>query len=206
MPPRSPGGILFHTQGAKTYCAELQSDGGATSSHDCQESLRVAAWAKEPWTPITSRRTMSAKGRLERVRELIDVGSISRRTFLRSAAAMALLTAVPFASPGRAAARMRASLTRSTFSPLLGQSFMVTGGGYLAHVVLAEVNDLYPVVKANDEGRFSLIFTGSPEGPRLDEIADFHHRDIGVLSMFVTPVGGPAKSHRYEAVINRMSH
>jgi hypothetical protein len=68
---------------------------------------------------------------IERVLELAELGSISRRTFLRSSTAIALLSAVPFGVSKRFNPLVPVSLTRSTFSPLLGQSFRVTGGTYL---------------------------------------------------------------------------
>ncbi len=79
----------------------------------------------------------------------------------------------------------------------------MSGGGFLAQVVLTEVKDLFPIIQENDERRFSLIFRGSPNGPRVDEIADFHHSDIGTVSMFVTPVGPAVNTLDHEAVINR---
>ena len=140
---------------------------------------------------------------IERVLELAELGSISRRTFLRSSTAIALLSAVPFGLSKRFGRLVPVSLTRSTFSPLLGQSFRVTGGAYLANLVLDEVNDLSPVSKIDDEHRFSLIFTGPPHGPRIDEIAEFRHEDVGAFSMFVTPVDRVANATLYEAVVNR---
>lgn len=140
---------------------------------------------------------------IERVLELAELGSISRRTFLRSTTAIALLSAVPFGLSKRFGRLLPISLARSTFSPLLGQSFRVTGGAYLANLVLDEVNDLSPVSKIEDEHRFSLIFTGPPHGPRIDEIAEFRHEDVGAFSMFVTPVDRVANATHYEAVVNR---
>jgi hypothetical protein len=134
---------------------------------------------------------------------LAQLGSISRRTFLRCSSAVALLSAFPFALSERLSAADRVSLIRSTFSPLLGQTFRVAGEGHVAHVVLSEVNDLIPVLKANDENRFSLLFSGPAHGPHMDEIAEFHHGDIGTFSMFVTPVDRVVNSLHYEAVVNR---
>jgi hypothetical protein len=143
-------------------------------------------------------------GDVERVLELAELGSVSRRTFLRSTAAIALLSAVPFGLSKRFGRLVPGSLTRSTFSPLLGQSFRVMSGAYVANLVLDEVNDLFPVSKIEDEHRFSLIFTGPPHGPRIDEIAEFRHEDVGAFSMFVTPVDRVANATtHYEAVVNR---
>lgn len=110
---------------------------------------------------------------------------------------------MPFGLSERLGALVPVSLTRSTFSPLLGQSFRVTGGTYLANLVLDEVNDLSPVGKINDEHRFSLIFSGPPRGPRIDEIAEFRHENIGSFSMFVTPVDRVVNATHYEALFNR---
>ena len=79
----------------------------------------------------------------------------------------------------------------------------MTGGTYLANLVLDEVNDLSPVIKIDDEHRFSLIFAGPPHGPRIDEIAEFRHEEVGAFSMFVTPVDRVANATHYESIVNR---
>jgi hypothetical protein len=144
------------------------------------------------------------KDDIERVLELAQLGSISRRSFLRSTTAIALLSAVPFGLSERLGALAPFSLTRSTFSPLLGQTFRVTGEGLVANLLLDEINDLLPVSKLDDEHRFSMVFTGPLHGPRIDEIAEFRHEDVGLFSMFVTPVDRIANALHYEAIVNRI--
>jgi hypothetical protein len=130
-------------------------------------------------------------------------GSLSRRTFLRTSTAVALLSATPLAVIRRAGSARLVSLSRSTFIPLLGKTFRMTGNGTINHVVLDEINDLFPVAQAEDENRFALVFRGPTGAARTDGIKKFHHSNIGAISMFVVPVGMGTKFVHYEAIINR---
>jgi len=95
------------------------------------------------------------------------------------------------------------SLTRSTFTPLLGATLRMTGEGDDFDVVLSQVNDLSPSAQG-EEDRFALIFR-APAGQSLAQgIRTLHHERIGGAGMFVAPVGRPVGGVMYEAVFNRL--
>jgi hypothetical protein len=129
---------------------------------------------------------------------------LSRRVFLRGGAAMAFLAAVPAARARASATGAAAKLKRYRFTPLVGARLRMTGGGDDAHVVLAQVGDLFPVLRPDDQNRFSLMFT-IPRGRHRPSpgIRTFHHPLIGHVQLFVSPVGRGRKALHYEAVINR---
>jgi hypothetical protein len=131
------------------------------------------------------------------------VTGISRRAFIRSGVAVTVLSAVPVALVPTAWAAPVKGLTRSRFAPLVGATFRMTGGGDDLDVVLAEINDLVPLLRAHDERRFALRFD-APRGHRRTEgIRTLHHRQVGNVVMFVSPVDRGAKALHYQAVINR---
>jgi hypothetical protein len=164
------------------------------------------------------------------------VGLISRRAFIGSGAAAALLTAwsVAFGKSavgtvpgvpgvgGRAGAgavaaaggnlvldagRGEASdppalLTRSTFTPLLGTTLRMTGGGDDFEVVLEEINDLSPSAPG-DENRFALVFRAPVGQAPTQGIRTFRHERTGDTGIFVAPVGRAVDGLNYEAVFNR---
>lgn len=133
-------------------------------------------------------------------------GKIPRRTFLHGTAAVAAVSALPlsvarpaFATTARALGSR--TLSRSTFTPLQGSSFRVTGDGQAYDVVLSEINDLLPAREGDDEKRFSLVFSASPR-PSTQGTRTFHHDRVGPVSMFVVPVGQGDKTLRLESIFN----
>lgn len=129
--------------------------------------------------------------------------SLSRRALLRNGAAVALLSAVPLSLTHRVSAAFGADLTRSTFTPLLGQTLRMTSGGHTVKVVLSEINDLLPTTRAGDENRFSLIFAAPKDEARSQGIEEFRHPEIGKMAMFVAPIDRGTQAVRFEAVVNR---
>jgi len=99
--------------------------------------------------------------------------------------------------------RRKCLLKRSTFMPLRGTTFRMTGVGDDVDVTLAEVNDLLPR-QAGDEHRFALVFLPPSGHAGSQGIYTFRHRDIGAVALFVAPVGRGVDRPRYEAVINRL--
>jgi hypothetical protein len=120
--------------------------------------------------------------------------------FIRGSAAIGLLAL----SPARAFAQATGSrLIRHRFTPLVGESFRMTGGGHNIKVVLTKVGDLTPVLRAHDPNRFALLFR-IPDGRQpTPGIRSFRHPAVGTVDLFVSPVDRGAKALHYEAVINR---
>lgn len=134
---------------------------------------------------------------------MTDTGPMSRRMFLRSSAALAAVAATPQAVVRGMHSLAPARLVRSRFVPALGTTFRVSGGSVDLRLVLTEINDLSPVLRADDEDRFSLIFE-APLGRRaLDGIRTLRNERIGVVDLFVSRVERPIGAQRYQAVINR---
>jgi len=83
-----------------------------------------------------------------------------------------------------------------TFRPAVGTSFAA------AHVelVLASVTEL-----SNDAFEtFSLLFVGPAEPALPQGTVELTHDTLGLLALFVVPVGRDATGMRYEAVFNRL--
>ncbi len=94
-------------------------------------------------------------------------------------------------------------LTRSMFTPLLGATLRMSGGGDDFDVVLRQVNDLSPSAQG-EEDRFALIFRAPAGRPLAQGIRTFRHELIGGTGIFVAPVGRPVDGVTYEAVFNRL--
>jgi hypothetical protein len=127
---------------------------------------------------------------------------MSRRSFARGSAALVMLAAVPVSLAARPAAA--AAWTRSRFTPWIGSTFRMAGAGDDVAVVLAEIGDLDPVARAQDEARFSLLFTAPAGHTPTGGIRTFSRDGFGAIDMFVTPVGPDSGDRPYEAIINRL--
>ena|ERR1700722_13971928 len=144
------------------------------------------------------------------MRNMIDEGGqaattagwVSRRTFARGSAALALLSAIPV-SLARAAAAS-SPWARSRFTPFLGSTFRITGAGDDTDVVLTEISDLRPVARANDNRRFALLFTAPHGHGPADGTRTFSHDGFGAIDLFISPVGAGTGTRHYEAIINRL--
>lgn len=130
--------------------------------------------------------------------------------FIGAGAAMAMLAAAPPAWARRSMATVRSALTarsnslkRSRFTPALGSTLRMTGGGEQLDVVLAEITDLRPVLRADDEDRFALLLHVPGSQRPTSGIRTLRHPDIGEVALFVAPVDRGVNPVHYEAVINR---
>jgi hypothetical protein len=132
--------------------------------------------------------------------------SITRRAFVRAGVAAGSLVVVPGAwarssgSGPAARAAARRTLVRSHFTPLVGARVRLTGGGENVRAVLTHVADL---ASDGGEDQFALLFK-LPRRARFGEgIRTVHHRGIGRVDLFVSPVDRGVRGRYYEAVINR---
>jgi hypothetical protein len=135
--------------------------------------------------------------------ESTGVGGLTRRMFVRAGVALGALVVAPDAWAKTILGNSRGSLRRQHFKPLVGSKLRMTGGQTDVQVVLAGIHDLLPVLQPHDPNRFSLVFA-VPRGHRCAAgIMTFHHRDLGHVDLFVSPVDRGIKARHYEAVINR---
>jgi len=130
------------------------------------------------------------------------VPGVAGRAGARAAAAAAGADVVLDAGPGEAGGSP-ALLTRSTFTPLVGTTLRMTGGGDDFDVVLEEVNDLSPSAPG-DEDRFALVFRAPVGQAPTQGIRTFRHGRTGDTGIFVAPVGRAVGGVNYEAVFNRL--
>ncbi len=68
-------------------------------------------------------------------------------------------------------------------------------------LVLAQVSELH---KNHKYEVFSLLFNGPVEYPLQQRIYRLHHDQLGILEIFLVPVGRDKEGYHYEAVFNRM--
>jgi hypothetical protein len=132
----------------------------------------------------------------------ITAGRMSRRSFARGGAALALFSAVPVSLAGAVAAAS-SPWARSRFAPFLGSTFRMTGAGDDVDVVLTEISDLRPMARANDDRRFALLFTAPAGHGPADGTRTFRRGGFGAIDLFVSPVGAGTGARHYEAIINR---
>jgi hypothetical protein len=131
---------------------------------------------------------------------------VSRRAFMRTGGALALLAAAPAAWARSAVGASNTGLTRARFTPLVGSTIGMTGAGDNLQVVLSEVADLLPVLRVDDPDRFALLFTATRGDPPTPGIRTFTHPELGEVALFVSPVDRGVNALHYEAVINRSTH
>lgn len=94
---------------------------------------------------------------------------------------------------------MSTELTFETFEPAVGEAFTVGGeGGAKVELMLveAERKDAGPQAPRPS---FSLLFHG-PAEPLLPQATyRFEHRSLGVMEIFIVPLGGDEHGAAYEA-------
>jgi hypothetical protein len=104
------------------------------------------------------------------------------------------------------------SLTRSRFTPHLGDQFSVmTGDVQSISLNLYRINDLQrpPDSEGRDEQRdkelsFSLIFVGPLDQPLKQQLCAFKHQAFDQFRVLVVPVGSDDNVRYYEVVFNRL--
>ncbi len=93
-------------------------------------------------------------------------------------------------------------LTRDRFYECLNSQFRLldipSEGKAL---VLGQVSELH---KSHKYEIFSLLFYGPVEYPLQQRIYRLQHDRLGILEIFLVPVGRDKEGYHYEAVFNRM--
>lgn len=128
--------------------------------------------------------------------------TLTRRALLASGGAVGIGLAVPWAAHAYALGT-RSHLRRSSYLPLIGERFQVSG----THVKLrlARVEDLNRH-QAGSENAFALSFTAPRGVPPLASSVptNLHHPDLGRFKLLLTPGAAGRTQFRYWAVINRL--
>jgi hypothetical protein len=133
-----------------------------------------------------------------------DRTGLDRRAFLVSGAAAVTAGVVVAQAPmafARSAARALppVAFTRTTFLPLIGSTFRVSGT--TTRLTLVEVGDLTGA-PAGADSQFSLLFQGA--GAKLPSAIATLKGQGPTVTMFVAPVDRGIVHQNYEAVVNRI--
>lgn len=133
----------------------------------------------------------------------------SRRAFVAGGASLVGIGSVCVLVPRAAAALLdpaplkNLAVRRSTFLPLVGQTFQIVHDRGSLTVILRQVSDLEPSVRPGAEDQFSLIFTDARLRPALPQgTYSISHARQGGISLFVAPVGRRQTAQEYQAVID----
>lgn len=134
-----------------------------------------------------------------------EASTISRRGFLAGAVTLAAVAVVPLATAERASAaalaRAPATLTRSSFTPLVQARFaMADASGRSVSVILSAIGDL-DRASAGSETRFSLLFDGPTKSARLQGMYAFRNAQRETFSLFVVPVDRGVQAQHYQAIV-----
>lgn len=126
---------------------------------------------------------------------------LDRRLFLQAAAGAALGGYVPLTTATRAlAANSTATLTMSTFTPLVSSLFRFSVKGRNVGLPLKQVIDERP--PGTTAECFSLMFSG-PLPAFAQGTYTVDQPSIGRFALFVVPVGRRSDGQDYQAAFNR---
>ena len=97
------------------------------------------------------------------------------------------------------------ALTVDAFAPLVGGQFVLhdDDAGPL-ELELIEARTIDPDASPQEAGSvrtpFAILFRGPPDPVLPQHIRRLHHEALGVLEIFIVPVGRDASGVRYEAI------
>ena len=154
--------------------------------------------------------------------------TVTRRSFLRSAATTVILTSIAldsiplsfaqdarkpdpsqdFAVPFEAKQAQIFYFKRETFEPYLNGQFTLRAGANTVDATLVSVRDCTPSAnkltrKARQSTSFALIFSAEGKLTDLTTIYDVEHGALGKFALFLTRRDGPHGTYFYEAVFNQ---
>jgi hypothetical protein len=133
----------------------------------------------------------------------------SRRKFLQRGMFGALAAGVPLALMEKASGMgtsTAAGLNMASFKSQLGTSFQINHQASKVKFTLVDVAN-FASRKQTAAGRegFSLLFRGPKETPLKQDTYLIEHKELGMFSFLVVPVGTKdTRAPHYEAVINRL--
>ena len=134
--------------------------------------------------------------------------SSSRREFLKRGTFVALAAGVPLALTEKAfgMSTTPAGLNMASFKSQLGTTFSINHQASKVKIELVDVNSFATRKQAasGKEG-FSLVFRGAEETTLKQDTYLMEHKELGMFSFLVVPVGTKNKrGPHYEVVINRL--
>src|SRR6476620_3805159 len=95
-----------------------------------------------------------------------------------------------------------ATATLETFTPLVGQSFVVTPAPFLVTLTLADVRPLGARWPGGKRDPFALTFKGQ-HGLRIPQrIYHFENDTLGPMEIFITQIADKPDGSLFEAVFN----
>jgi len=132
---------------------------------------------------------------------------VSRRALLAGGASLAGIGAMGALMPRVASAVLspvrNPAFRRSTYVPLVGQTFQIMHDQGSLNVVLQQVSDLSPTLRPGAETQFSLMFIDAGLRPALPQETYFiSQARLGQVSLFLVPVDHRNTVQRYQAIIN----
>jgi hypothetical protein len=138
---------------------------------------------------------------------VVEGTNFSRRSFLQGAAvagAGSLAALSPLARAGASSALSPPPpMSRSTFVPLLNQSFQIGSGAQSNAALLTSIEDLLPEKTPGNQNRFSLIFESTSGGRLPQAVYAISQPQMVTVNLLVVPVDRGAKNQYYQVVINR---
>jgi hypothetical protein len=91
------------------------------------------------------------------------------------------------------------SFTRSTFAPLVGETFRLQVDPSPVDVVLTEATELPAHAQTSGRAPFSLVFLGPPTVLPQGTYR-MTNAGVGAFEIFLVPIGAGADGAQYEAV------
>jgi len=150
---------------------------------------------------------MEGTGRTSR-RDILKVGGLGALALAGVAAGAAVINTTSANGAAGVKGSPRISrlgareLRRETFQPLVGSKFTLHTAGGTQDVVLTALRP-HQAARPGKGECFSLLFSVPPKGAAESSTYAMTHPALGTFGMFVSAVGQPGTSQRYEAVINR---
>ena len=96
------------------------------------------------------------------------------------------------------------ALTVDAFAPLVGERFVLHDDAGQLELELIEARTIDPDASPQEAGSvrtpFAIVFRGPPEPVLSQGIRRLQHEALGVLEIFIVPVGRDASGVRYEAI------
>ncbi len=93
-------------------------------------------------------------------------------------------------------------VTRSTFEPLVGQSFEVVFSDGRLPLTLASVKPLGAARPGASRDPFSLTFHGGPALRLPQRMYRLEHATGGAMEIFLVQIGADAAASQFEAIFN----
>jgi hypothetical protein len=124
-------------------------------------------------------------------------GGFTRRALLKSGCASAVALAVPGAAW---AAASQSYLKRSSYLPLVGQTFTVLGSG--VSLQLTAVQDIAGAPAGSNDA-FALIFGAAPGARAIKAVPTLSQPSLGSFQLLLAPGQASSAGASYSAIINR---